>query len=89
MRSPPRHTWPAKTIFGIRYKPCGAAAFRADAGKVVYFTSLTYHGEGRAADGWGETYFRDPDYSQDLEGARAFLSAHYPGLAASLEQENA
>lgn len=72
------------SIFGVRYKPCGQVpSFQAAGGKVVYFTTMTYRGEGAHAPG---ILVEGHDYSQDMEGARAFMKAHYPGLADSLEQ---
>jgi len=76
-----------KSIFGMRYKPCGQVPkLEAAAGKVVYFTSVDYHSEGGGSTGVGLEFFEGATYSQDLEGARAFLKAHYPGLSDSLEQ---
>jgi hypothetical protein len=76
-----------KSIFGVRYKPCGQVPlFQADAGKVVYITTISYRAAGHSSDGVAINMGEAADYSQDLEGARAFLSAHYPALSDSLEQ---
>jgi hypothetical protein len=76
-----------KSIFGVRYKPCGhAVTFQADAGKVVYVTTISYHAEGTRYAGPGIDFLEGADYSTDIDGARAFLRAHYPGLSESLEQ---
>ncbi len=65
----------------VAFAPCktGAKAlvFEAPPGTVVYITSVTLV---RAGDGLA------PVYSNDLEGARAFVKTHYPGLADKLEQ---
>ncbi len=64
---------------GLRYRPCGSVAlFHADAGTVVYITSISFAGAGAPG-------LEALSYSQDMEGARAFLKAHYPGLSDSLE----
>lgn len=76
-----------KSIFGVRYKPCGQVpTFQADAGKVVYVTTIAYRSEGVTTYGPAIDMAESATYSQDLEGARAFLKAHYPGLSDSLEQ---
>jgi len=65
----------------VAFAPCktGAKAlvFRAPPGTVVCIASLNFM---RAGD------VLAPDYSSDLEGARAFLGTHYPGLANKAEQ---
>ena len=76
-----------KSIFGVRYKPCGQVpTFQAAGGKVVYFTSIAYRGAGVGGYGPFLDMRESAAYGQDLEGARAFLKAHYPGLADSVEQ---
>ena len=75
------------SIFGIRYKPCGQfPMFKADAGKVVYITSMNYRPTGMTSGAGVMNFAEGVAYSQDLQGARAFLAAHYPGLAPALEQ---
>jgi hypothetical protein len=80
-----------KSIFGYYFEACElATTFQAGPGKVVYLTTITYQpslvetasfvGVG-PANGWLSAAF-----TQDLEGARAFLKAHYPGLSDNLEQ---
>ncbi|MEI9996062.1 MAG: hypothetical protein WDM91_15820 [Rhizomicrobium sp.] len=65
----------------VAFAPCktGAKAlvFDAPPGTVVYITSVTFM---RAEEGLV------PSYSNNLEGARAFLKTHYPGLADKLAQ---
>lgn len=76
-----------KSIFGVRYKPCGQVpTFQAEGGKVVYITTIAYRSEGSTSYGSLINMAESATYSQDLEGARAFLKAHYPGLSDSLEQ---
>lgn len=76
-----------KSIFGVRYKPCGKVpTFKAEAGKVAYITTIAYRSEGATFDGLLINMAESATYSQDLEGARAFLKTHYPGLSDSLEQ---
>jgi hypothetical protein len=76
-----------KSIFGIRYKPCGhVPTFKASGGKVVYFTTIAYRSSGATSSGTEMDFREGATYSQDLDGARAFLQAHYPGLSDSLEQ---
>jgi hypothetical protein len=76
------------SIFGKRYKPCGQVPlFQADAGKVVYITTITYRDEGATMNRFGVINLAEAaTYSQDLDGARAFLKIHYPGLSDSVEQ---
>jgi hypothetical protein len=82
----------AGSVFGTYYGACDKAiAFRPEAGKVVYFTSLAYRNQDGSTDvfpkGFPNSRVREgARFSQDLEGARAFLKAHYPNLADSLEQ---
>lgn len=72
---------------GPVFQACGRApVFQADAGKVVYITSITYRNVGGSAIPRGIRFDQTSTYSQDLEGARAFLKAHYPGLSDSVEQ---
>lgn len=76
-----------KSIFGIRYKPCGQVpTFHAGPGQVIYVTTINYHTAGAANEGTYMNFAEGASYSQNLEGARAFLKAHYPGLADSLQQ---
>lgn len=76
-----------KSIFGVRYKPCGQVpTFRAERGKVVYITTISYRPDGVTSDALGINMAEAASYSQDLEGARTFLKAHYPELGDSLEQ---
>jgi hypothetical protein len=76
-----------KSIFGTRYKPCGQVpTFQADAGKVVYITTISYRKDGSTSNGLEIDMSEAANYSQDIDGARTFLKAHYPGLSDSLEQ---
>jgi hypothetical protein len=76
-----------KSVFGARYKPCGQVPlFQAEAGKVVYVTTIAYRSEGVKSYGPLIDMAESASYSQDMDGAREFLKAHYPGLSDSLEQ---
>jgi hypothetical protein len=75
------------SIFGIRYKACHQiATFQAEAGKVVYFTTFNYARTSGPEPAQGAAFYEGISYTTDLEGARAFLQTHYPGLSNSLEQ---
>jgi hypothetical protein len=66
-----------KAIFGKPYQFCDHAdVYHAEGGKVLYFQSLRYQVDRDKLD---------VSTLSDLEGARDFLSAHYPGLGANLE----
>ncbi len=54
-----------------------ALIFATTGGKVVYLTSVKFDVGGNALV---------PRFHADIEAARAFLKAHYPSLAGSLEQ---
>jgi hypothetical protein len=74
-------------FFGMRFKACRQiAAFQAEGGKVVYFTSLTYSSSTGPAPAFGSAAYQGINYTQDFEGARSFLQTHYPGLSTSVEQ---
>jgi hypothetical protein len=76
-----------KSLFAVRYAACGEmATFKVGPGKVVYFTTLHYGGNGSESDGWNVTLTQGLNYVQNPQGARAFLKARYPNLADSLEQ---
>ena len=67
------------SIFGVRYKPVNQAPiFQGVAGKVEYIATISYQAEASAPTGAANTLAEGASYSQDLEGARAFLKAHYP-----------
>ena len=62
-----------------RLVPCNGAltmVFDAPAGKVIYLASIAYVTAGEGIR---------PVYQQNIDGARAFLAAHYPQLAGRLE----
>lgn len=73
------------SLFGVpmgssyRYNFCEGPtlAFDAPAGKVRYLTHIRFTANGSKAY---------PQMHNDLEAARAFMAAHYPALAPSLEQ---
>ena len=74
-------------IFGLRFQPCNTAAvFQAEPGKVLYFTSISFEPSGREQGQDSSRTFEHLTYSQDVEGARAFLKAHYPGLSENMER---
>ena len=79
-------------FFGIRYKACHEmATFTAEGGKVVYFTTFNYYsstGTEYPSQNIIETSYKGVNYTQDLEGAQAFLKLHYPKLDGELEQGN-
>jgi hypothetical protein len=76
-----------KSIFGVRYKPDHQApVFQGVAGKVEYIASISYRADSSIAAEQSSALGEAANYSQDLEGARAFLKAHYPGLSDGLEQ---
>jgi len=83
------------TIFGMRLLPCGEVpSFKASAGRVVYFTTANYRTadpepEGMQSANFATHAFEAVTYTQDLEGARAFLRKHYPALSDSVEQGTA
>jgi hypothetical protein len=81
------HLSPIGLLPGPRFKPCdGTIAFQAPAGSVAYVTSVAYD-YGGVSYGWtGQTIHFQTHYTQDLEGARAYLKQHHPELADKLQQ---
>ena len=90
----------ARSIGGTLYSPCGDAGPKSlmeallnvrgtapggamvitpPVGKVTYIANVAYTKNAKDLS-------LSSDYSEDLEGARAFLKAHHPELADRLEQ---
>jgi hypothetical protein len=81
------HLSPIGLLPGPRFKPCnGTIAFQAPAGSVAYLTSIAYE-YGGLSYGWtGQQVHVQTHYTQDLEGARAYLKRNHPELADRLQQ---
>jgi len=81
------HMSPIGLLPGPRFKPCdGTVAFQAPAGSVAYVTSIAYE-YGGLSYGWtGQQIHVQTHYTQDLEGARAYLKRNHPDLADRLQQ---
>ncbi|MGA0602516.1 hypothetical protein ACO2Q3_17545 [Caulobacter sp. KR2-114] len=78
-----------RPLLGAHYLACDrTATFQAAGGQVVYFGTFDVEVAGQAPTRTVQGYnlHAREELSQDLEGARAFLKANYPGLAARLEQ---
>jgi hypothetical protein len=61
------------------FVPCGnhlTMSFAAPGGKVIYLADIGFDTDGKGMK---------MRYAQNIEGARAFLKAHYPDLADKLE----